>query len=734
MEEEEDFFLDISRDGGINFAPIKNWIVGKDFENNERHNATVEIDGEALSSSTVIRIRMDASSNGDLLYIDDISLIACKSECNPGQSCDDRNPCTTDDTFDANCNCRGIEKDSDNDGICDAKDLCPGGNDRQDENQNGIPDRCEEKEDDCEEGKTCDDNDPCTLDDRYNENCECKGFFIDTDQDGICNKEDKCPFGNDNEDDDKDGIPNACDDTLGECKLGKSCNDGDECTENDVYDANCNCHGTLIDKDGDGICAALDPNDENGCIPDNGHAACLPCAVMNEENFELNMGIWIDGGSDAFRTTTHFSNANYCVALQDNSNSSNITTESMDFSAFSIIEVTFSYYAVSFDNEREDFWLQISKDGGQTFETVEEWNYGDEFENNKHYSDQVRIKGPFPHDIRLRFQCDASTNSDDVFLDNIVISGCGLDDSCQVGTSCDDGDDCTEEDIVNAFCECKGLYIDQDQDGFCKSDDPDDNDSCVPEPCDICKEIDKDDFEEYSSIWIDGGSDAFRVFNPTFANSGKYSYRLRDNSGSASSIYTKDLDLSSYTSLKIEFKFYAFSMEEGEKFVLEISTDGGTNYSTYQEWVSELDFQNGFKYSEEVEIEGRAFSNKTRIRFRCDANSNSDLVFIDDIGIEGCGPDIAAIHVQAESRSNTDAEEISQFTELRLYPNPVINQFKIEGLGARSDYTIVNANGQLVQEGTIFRNVAEVSELLPGLYFVQVDDQSEIKTLKFIKR
>ena len=41
---------------------------------------------------------------------------------------------------------------------------------------------------------------------------------------------------------------NICDDE------GQSCNDGNNCTENDVYDADCNCVGTYFDSDNDTVC------------------------------------------------------------------------------------------------------------------------------------------------------------------------------------------------------------------------------------------------------------------------------------------------------------------------------------------------------------------------------------------------------------------------------------------------------------------------------------------------
>lgn len=68
-----------------------------------------------------------------------------------------------------------------------------------------------------------------------------------------------------------------CNDNDAAIYPGGSCNDGDACTENDIYDANCNCAGTLTgDSDGDGVCDADDVCDggddnedtDNDGIPD----------------------------------------------------------------------------------------------------------------------------------------------------------------------------------------------------------------------------------------------------------------------------------------------------------------------------------------------------------------------------------------------------------------------------------------------------------------------------------
>ncbi len=59
--------------------------------------------------------------------------------------CDDGWACTVNDQYDENCNCIGTFLDSDDDGVCDAEDLCDGFPDYLDINNNNIPD-CLENE------------------------------------------------------------------------------------------------------------------------------------------------------------------------------------------------------------------------------------------------------------------------------------------------------------------------------------------------------------------------------------------------------------------------------------------------------------------------------------------------------------------------------------------------------------------------------------------------------------
>jgi hypothetical protein len=164
--------------------------------------------------------------------------------------------------------------------------------------------------------------------------------------------------------------------------------------------------------------------------------SCDPCSTacsytnIDTEDFESNYGIWNDGGSDCSRPSyaAVASSGVRVVRLRDNSNSSILTTDNLNLSAYEEITIDFHYVCRSMENI-EDFFLQVSTNGGGSYTTVEEWSNNDEFinwttSNNAKYNESVVIPGPFTSTTRIRFRADASGNSDWVYLDDISISGC----------------------------------------------------------------------------------------------------------------------------------------------------------------------------------------------------------------------------------------------------------------------------------------------------------------------
>ncbi|RED43291.1 putative secreted protein (Por secretion system target) [Winogradskyella eximia] len=142
-----------------------------------------------------------------------------------------------------------------------------------------------------------------------------------------------------------------------------------------------------------------------------------------------------------------------------------------------------------------------------------------------------------------------------------------------------------------------------------------------------------DSFEGNFGTWNDGGGDADRV-SSTLLN-GIRNIQLRDNSGEDSSIYTDDINLASYSSVTIDFLFYANSMENGEDFFVEF--DNGSGYVEIGNYVIGAGYNNNVIYNPSITIASAdyAFSTSSRFRIRCDASGNSDYIYVDDINITG---------------------------------------------------------------------------------------------------
>ncbi len=161
------------------------------------------------------------------------------------------------DCADANGNgiCDDVDvADADGDGVPDDMDVCDGGDDNEDEDGDGVPDFC----DVCPTmanvmpGDACpSDGDDCTDDGVVSATCECTSVLIDSDGDGVCDLDDICEGFDDAADSDGDGVPDGCDvcPDLANMSPGDACpSDGDDCTDDGVLSATCECTSTPIDS------------------------------------------------------------------------------------------------------------------------------------------------------------------------------------------------------------------------------------------------------------------------------------------------------------------------------------------------------------------------------------------------------------------------------------------------------------------------------------------------------
>ena len=150
---------------------------------------------------------------------------------------------------------------------------------------------------------------------------------------------------------------------------------------------------------------------------------------LSYDDFESGWGSYTDGGRDCSLYTrgTYAHQGDNAVNIQDNSGtqSSFVYTSSIDTDTpgFTQIEIDFWFKAISMDNSQEDFQVQYYD--GSTWRTVATYAAEADFDNNVFYNKKVFIDESsytFPTDMKIRFVCDASSDWDDVYIDEIRVS------------------------------------------------------------------------------------------------------------------------------------------------------------------------------------------------------------------------------------------------------------------------------------------------------------------------
>jgi hypothetical protein len=244
-------------------------------------------------------------------------------------------------------------------------------------------------------------------------------------------------------------------------------------------------------------------------------------------------------------------------------------------------------------------------------------------------------------------------------------------------------------------------------------------------------------------IWNDGGSDCRRSANDaSYAFTGNYCVRLRDNT-SSSTTTTDNLNLSAYEELTVDFIFYPRSMENNEDFWLQISTNGGSSYTTVASYAAGSSFTNNSFYSGNVVING-PFTSTTRLRFRNDASGNSDWIYLDDVVITGCVNGSAAspvTEVLTPEEENKDLDALPQIGELSLFPNPTQDELNISfesELSGAYDLQVLDLNGRVVlsermtiTEGSNKKRL-ETNTLENGTYLLYMISEGEVITKRFV--
>jgi hypothetical protein len=212
---------------------------------------------------------------------------------------------------------------------------------------------------------------------------------------------------------DQSGLSSSCTTSISivNALIGQACDDDNDCTQNDVYDANCNCAGELIDEDNNGVC------DLNECTKPVG----LQVSNITSNTAELS---WTEvGAAEEYLIRYRINGGPYNNAL---SASNTFTLNNLPGSA----TIDWRVRSICLTG-------QSAFENGPAFETL-----ADDCPD----ADGDGI-------------CDAEDNCPD-FDDTLI------------GQPCDDGDPCTINDTYSSDCDCLGALLDENFNGECDLEEP----------------------------------------------------------------------------------------------------------------------------------------------------------------------------------------------------------------------------------------------------------------------
>ena len=142
--------------------------------------------------------------------------------------------------------------------------------------------------------------------------------------------------------------------------------------------------------------------------------------------FETGWDSWVDGGIDATRLNTSYSyEGAYSIQLRDNSSSqSSMTSPALNLLDATGVEIEFHFKAIGVE-VGEDFWIQY-KVGSAAYVTIGQLIRGTHFNNNIFYVANLVVPNFVPNSAcRFRIQCDASDDSDQIYIDQVIVTKIG---------------------------------------------------------------------------------------------------------------------------------------------------------------------------------------------------------------------------------------------------------------------------------------------------------------------
>ncbi len=140
--------------------------------------------------------------------------------------------------------------------------------------------------------------------------------------------------------------------------------------------------------------------------------------------FETGFEGWIDGGNDCARQSTSNSfEGSFSIRLRDDSNSSNMVSPVLDLSGNNQVTIEFHSYANSMENG-EDYFVEFFN--GSSYQVIGQYVSGTDFSNGSFFTDTITLDSSnfnFNASNRFRIRCDASANNDQIWIDQVIVSG-----------------------------------------------------------------------------------------------------------------------------------------------------------------------------------------------------------------------------------------------------------------------------------------------------------------------
>ena len=145
-------------------------------------------------------------------------------------------------------------------------------------------------------------------------------------------------------------------------------------------------------------------------------------AELSFDNFEDGWGNWIDGGADAkIYTRGRFATGQNAINLRRDGADATMTTSNLGLAGKTEIKVEFEYIPQGLD-ATEHFQLQVSTDGGSSFQLVQQWTRNVDFVNREYHAETVTISGfSLTDQTQIRFRNFADSRRDNVYIDEVRV-------------------------------------------------------------------------------------------------------------------------------------------------------------------------------------------------------------------------------------------------------------------------------------------------------------------------